>query len=1099
MKKKQACCSPQRLQAKIFLVMKLTIALTLTCIVAANANSWSQETKLSLTVFEAPIVQVLKEIESLSDFYFFYNKEELEAQESVKLDVENVSIQQALDQLFQKTDLTYKVIDRYILISKKGETGTSEQQQGTVTISGKVTDLQKNDLPGVTIAVKGTTRGTTTDVNGNYVLPKVSAGDVISFSFIGMRTIEVMVGDRTVINISLEEETIGMEEVVVVGYGTQKKSDITGTVASVPQERLQMVPNTTIAQAIQGAIPGVMMNTNSAGTSPDEVIMIRGRNSIEAGNDPLIIVDGVPYGGQLRDINPNDVKSIEVLKDASAAAIYGSRGSNGVILVTTKMGKKGKATISYDGYYGIQSFVKLPNTMSGPEFYDFKTVREPGSITASEQAVYDAGKWTDWVDLALRNGYSTQHNISVSGGSDNTSYYISGGLTDVQGLAVGDDYQRVSMRFNLDSKVAGWLTIGTRTQLTYDDRSGLNVIWDGGTGYSGVFWMNPLTTPYDEDGNLTINPWPEETQIGNPLQRLLADNTEKSYQAVTNNHVIIDVPFVKGLQYRLNTGVRLRFTDSGTYWGRNTLNGLSSRGESSTNRGIAESYTLENILSYNREFGKHSLFFTGVYSFEDYKNSSNELDASGYPNDFLTWYSAGQAEVIAPDYGYSASTLISQMLRLNYSYDSRYLLTLTVRRDGFSGFGTGTKWGTFPSAAVGWNIANEEFFESLIPNKNLINILKLRASYGLNGNQAIGPYSTIARMAEENFVDGSNTMPGYRPSTLGMDNLGWESSKTFNVGLDYGLFSGRITGDLNYYLTNTFDLLLDRTISPIHGIREITQNIGETRNVGFEFSVNSRNITNDNFSWMTSANFSTNKNEIVSLYGELDAEGNEIDDVGNQWFIGKPIRVNYNYIWDGIWQLGEEEQAATYNKYPGGSKLRDISGPEGIPDGKIDPNYDRVIQGQRDPKFIWGMNNAFTFKELTLSVFMHGMHGITASNALESDNVFGRVLRNTTKKNWWTPENPTNEWIINDDKGGSNGGLNTVKYYSKDFIRIKDITLSYDLAKLLKINGFSKFQVYATGRNLITFTNWPGLDPELDAQLALPLQKEYVFGINLSF
>lgn len=962
------------------------------------------------------------------------------------------------------------------------------------TITGKVTGDDGESIPGITVLVKGTTTGTVTDVDGNYSIQVGPEARTLVFSYIGMKTQDVDIGTSNVINVAMELEVIAMDEVVVVGYGVQKKSDITGTVASLNQERLEKVPNLTIAQAIQGSIPGVMMNTNSAGASPDEVIMIRGRNSIEAGNEPLIVVDGVPYGGQLRDINPNDVKSIEVLKDASAAAIYGSRGSNGVILVTTKSGVKGKATISYDGYYSIQEFVKIPDIMTGPEFYDFKNIREPGSMTVSEQAVYDAGAWVDWYDLALRNGFSTQHNLSASGGFENTNYYISGGITDVQGLGKGDDYLRVSLRINLDTKIAKWLTIGTRTQLTYDDRSGLNVVWDGGTGYDGVFWMNPLTTVYDQDGNLTINPWPEQTQIGNPLQRLLADNKDRSYQVVTNNHVVVDFPFLKGLQYRLNTGIRLRFTDQGTYWGRNTLRGLSSLGESSTNRGLAESYTLENILSYTHEFGKHSLFFTGVYSFEDYKNSNNGLDASSFPNDFLTWYSSGQAKVILPDYGYSASSLISQMLRLNYSFGRRYLLTLTMRRDGFSGFGAETKWGTFPSAALGWNIANEDFFKSLISDDKLINVLKLRASYGLNGNQAIGPYSTIARMSEENYIDGSSTMPGYIPSTLGMDNLGWESSKTLNFGLDYGLFSGRISGDLNYYITNTFDLLLDRTISPVHGITQITQNIGEIKNTGLEFSVVSRNIVKKNFSWTTSANFSTNKNEIVSLYGELDEKGEEIDDVGNKWFIGSPIRVNYDYVWQGIWQLGEEEQAALYYKYPGGSKVKDING-----DDVISPNDDRVIQGQRDPKVIWGMNNVLSYKNFTFSFFMHGSHGITASNPLESDNVFTGVYRNTTKKNWWSADNPTNDWIINDPKGGSNGGINAPKFYSKDFVRIKDITLAYDLAHLLKSVGFSKLQLYATGRNLITFSNWPGLDPELDAQIALPLQREYVFGVNLSF
>jgi TonB-linked SusC/RagA family outer membrane protein len=977
---------------------------------------------------------------------------------------------------------------------------SSEAQ--TRNLTGKVTGDDGIGIPGVTVVVKGTSQGTITNLDGNFTLSVDSGTKILSFSYIGMETQEVEIGSQTVINVILKSSTVGLDEIVVVGYGTQKKSDITGTVSSLNEERLEKVPNLTIAQAIQGSIPGVTMSTSSAGSSPDEVIMIRGRNSIKAGNSPLIIVDGVPYGGQLRDINPNDVKSIEVLKDASAAAIYGSRASNGVILVTTKMGKKGKAVISYDGYYGMQNFVKVPDIMTGPEFYDFKMTREPDAMTASEQAVYDAGTWVDWYDLALRKGHSTQHNLSVSGGFGNTSYYFAGGLTDVQGLAKGDDYQRVSMRFNLDSKINDWLTIGTRTQLTYDDRSGLNVIWDGGTGYDGVFWMNPLTTAYDDDGNLTIRPWPEETGIGNPLQRLLADDTDLSYQVVTNNYAIVDFPFIKGLQYRINSGVRIRFTDTATYWGSNTLNGLTSRGESSTSRGKNESYTVENILNYSREFGKHNLFFTGLYSFENYVSSSNSLDASGYPNDFITIYSAGQAELIEPDYGYSSNTLLSQMARLNYSFDSRYLLTLTARRDGFSGFGAETKWGTFPSLALGWNIANEEFFKNSI-SENQINILKLRASYGLNGNQAIGAYSTIARMSEQNFIDGSTTMPGYVPSTLGMDNLGWESSKTLNVGLDFGLFAGRISGDLNYYNTNTFDLLLDRTISSVHGMTEITQNIGETKNKGFEFSIVSRNIVTNDFSWTTSANFSANKNKIVSLYGlmedVLDDEGNiigqkEVDDIGSGWFIGQPIEVNYGYVWDGIWQLGEEERAAVYNKYPGGSKVVDQN-----EDDLIDPDDDRVIQGQLDPKFIWGMNNTLTYKDLTLSVFMHGIHGITSSNALESDNVFGEVKRNTTMKNWWTEDNPTNDWIINDVNGGSNGGQGATKYYSKDFVRIKDITLSYDLTKLLKSAGFSNLQVYATGRNLITISSWPGLDPELDAQRALPLQKEYVFGIKLSF
>jgi TonB-linked outer membrane protein, SusC/RagA family len=1089
---------PKNNQSKhIFRIMRITLFLLLVFTGFAFANNAnSQNARVNLNKHNAMLKDVLEEIENQTDYLFVSNRD-INLEQTVSIRARNKPVRDVLDKMFGEKELSYSMEGINIILSRAinhsvENTSKAPMQQGIV-IRGIVSDIE-GPMPGVNVTIKGASTGIVTDIDGNYTITVPNRNSVLMFSFVGYITSEYTVGDLKTINVIMEENTLEIGEVVVVGYGTQKKSDITGTVASLNQERLEKVPNLTIAQAIQGSIPGVMMNTNSAGSSPDEVIMIRGRNSIQAGNDPLIVVDGVPYGGQMRDINPNDVKSIEVLKDASSAAIYGSRGANGVILITTKQGNKGKATVSYDGYYGIQSFVKTPDIMSGPEFYEFKNTREPGTMTVSEQAVYDSGKWVDWYDLALRNGYSTQHNLSVSGGFENTNYYFSGGLTKVQGLARGDDYKRISMRVNLDSKIGGFITIGTRTQLTYDDRSGLNVTWDGGTGYDGVFWMNPLTTPFDENGNQTINPWPERTQIGNPLQRLLADNLDKAYQVVTNNYAIVDFPFIKGLQYRINAGVRYRFTDTGTYWGRDTRNGLNALGQSSTNRGLAENYTLENILNYTREFGKHNLFFTGVYSFEDYKSTGNNLNAENYPNDFLSWYAAGQAELRVPEYSYSANTLISQMLRLNYSYDSRYLLTLTVRRDGYSGFGDETKWGVFPSAALGWNIANEAFFRKLIPKENIVNVLKLRASYGLNGNQAISAFSTIARMTAENYVDGSTTMPGFRPSTLGMDDLGWESSKTMNIGLDYGLLAGRISGDLNFYKTNTFDLLLNRTISPVHGITAITQNIGKTENVGFEFSVVSRNIVKRDFSWTTTANFSTNKNKIVSLYGEFDENGKEIDDIASGWFIGQPIRVNYGYIWDGIWQLGEEERAAVYNKYPGGSKAVDIN-----KDDKIDPNDDRVIQGQRDPKFMWGMNNTLTYKNFTFSFFMHGIRGITTSNALESDNVFADVLRNTTKKNWWTVDNPTNDWIINDKDGGSKGGINPPKYYKKDFVRIKDISISYDLSKILKSSGFSKLQIYATGRNLITISDWPGLDPELDAQLALPLQKEYVFGINLSF
>lgn len=1104
------------LRKQLIRQMKLITVLLIMALVQAGATGYSQQ--VTLREKNASVEAVFHAIEKQTGYVFFYDHADLQHQK-ISINLKNVTLEEALDRCFAKLPLTYKIIGTTIAIKRKERVTPNKDQPGTSSLKivspttspasaplsflhremttlpkpvvqrivGKVNDENGEPLPGVSILIKGTQQGTTTDGEGRFQIEVSNENAVLVFSFVGYVSQEVVVGSRSSLEITMQSDQKLLDELVVVGYGTQKKSDLTGTVASVGKERLENVPNLDIAQAIQGAVPGVMMQTSSAGAAPGQVLMIRGRNSIRASNDPLIVVDGIPYNGQLRDINPNDVKSIEVLKDASAAAIYGSRGANGVILVTTKEGEKGKAKISYNGYYSIQQFTRLPQLMNGEEFYRFKMEREPDAITESETRIYESGEWVDWLKLALRNGYSMQHTLTASGGFQNTQYYISGGMTEVQGLAVNDNYQRFTTRINLDTKIASWLTLGTRTQLNFDDRSGISPTWDGD---QGVFWMNPLTRAYDENGDLTIFPWDDDPYFRNPLMGTLADNVNKSYQVIANNYAIVDFPFIKGLQYRLNSGIRYRFLDQMTYYGRNTQLGLVNRGDASLSRSKYNNRVLENILTYNREIGKHNLFFTAVYSFENYENNSEGLSARGFPHDILTWYSAAQAELVVPNFSYSSTSLISQMLRLNYSYDGRYLFTLTGRRDGYSGFGQDNKWGIFPSLALGWNISNERFY----PQDAVLNRLKLRVSYGLNGNQGVGAYETISRLTTNNLVSGSSTLPGYVPSRLGEDNLGWESTRNLNVGLDFGFAKDRIQGDLNFYKSNTFDLLLSRSISPVHGITSITQNIGETENTGFELSVTSTNLNVGKFRWITSANAAWLKNKIVSLYGELDENGNEIDDIANQWFIGHPIRVNFGYVWDGIWQLEEAEEAAKYGTQPGFIKIKDVNN-----DGVISAD-DRQIIGQEDPKFMWGMNNTLTFKNLSLSVFVHGVHGVTKNNVLKSDNVYTGVRRNTTKKNWWTPENPNNEWYRNHIDAHRMQGVSANNYEDASFIRIKDISLSYDLGKsLLPNTGIDKLQIYLTGRNLITLTKWEGLDPELSGQRTTPLQKEFVLGLNLRF
>lgn len=1058
-----------------------------------------EEEKISL-------VDALEELSERYQVFFTYNAARLKSYRVSTGFRRANTVGASLDILLKSTDIDFKKRkgNNFIITDKARQRETTKSLapgnmlsvstlespdrpavSSEKTITGRVTEEGSPEgIPGVTIQVKGTSTGTVTDIDGNYNLTIPDDAQTLIFSFIGYRRQEVAINGRPTIDIVLEQAIESLSEVVVVGYGTQKKSDITGAVASVPEERLEMVPNLSVAQAIQGAIPGIQVNTNSAGASPNgNSILIRGRNSIRAGNGPLIVVDGFPYGGALSDISPNDIQSIEILKDASSAAIYGSRGANGVILVTTKAGIEGKPTIAYDGFYSVQRLVNFPDLLTGDEFYDFKIARDSSAMTLTEEKIYNDRSWSDWQDLALRNGSSQQHNLSISGGSANTKFFIAASFLDVKGLAVNDKFSRVTNRFNIDTDIADWLSIGTRTTFSYDDESGLS------PSFNDLFYINPLTQAYEEDGSLAIYPNKENPNVENPLQGLLANNSNESYQLLTNNYVRVEVPFIPGLDYTLNAGIRLRFSDNATYYGRNTANGLEDRGRGSTNRGKTVDATVENILNYRREIGRHNFFITGLYSFQDYENSSNSLSASGFPTDILDWYGAGQAELIQPSYGYDKTFLLSQMLRVNYTYDSRYLLTVTGRRDGYSGFGAADKWGLFPSVAVGWNISREAFF----PESSFVNTFKLRASWGRNGNQAVGAYETISRFGTRNWVSGALTQPGYVPSRLGVDDLGWETTESINIGVDYGFWSDRIYGDLNFYKSNTTDLLLSRSISAVHGIGSVTQNIGETENTGFEASISSRNFTGQGFRWTTTANASFLKNEIVSLYGILNENGSEIDDLDNEWFIGQPIRVNYDYKVIGVWQLDEVEEADRYGSVPGDVKFEDTND-----DGSIDRN-DEVLLGQQDPKVLWGLTNSFEYKNFVLRVFVHGVHGVTRQNELLNDNVFADITRNTTKKNWWTPDNPTNEFYANRD-GAQQSGSGGARYYEDaGFVRFKDITLGYNLPNTL-VNrlGLTRLRVYLTGRNLFTITKFGGLDPELSGARSIPLQKEYVFGININ-
>ena len=1043
---------------KFDLKMKLSVLFMFVALLTMQANtSYGQRTKLTLDLKNVSIDQLIDKIENSTEFRFVYKIKVVDLERQVTVKVKEELIENVLEKVFGNTSTAYSIIDRQIFLTEKKDLDSigkprvlSKPLQYAIT--GKVVDEFGTPLLGTTVAVKGTTQGTTTDFDGNYSLTIDDPDAILQFSYVGYVTQEIEVGNQTIINVKLLPDNAKLDEVVVVGYGTQKKSDVTGSVTSVAQERLDLVPNRNIAQVLQGALPGVTIRQTTAGAVGEQTIIVRGRNSILASNDPLIVLDGVPYYGDLNDISVNDIASLEVLKDASASAIYGSRGSNGVILVTTKAGVKGKTKINYQGKYGIQEPINLPVFLTGREFYDFKSTRNAELLTDTEIANYEAGLETDWIDLSLRTGYTQSHNISMTGGSDNTKYYIGGNFLDVQGLSVTDQYQRISGRVNIDTKITDWLDFGTRSQFTYDDRGGYNI------DYEAVFEINPLlANPFDENGDINLFPWPEFPDE-NPLEAENYEDEDYSNQIVSNNYINVTFPFLKGLNYRLNTGIRRRWSERKTYAGSNTVVGIANSGYAYLSSTEFKNNVVENILTYNKEFGKHNVFVTGVYSYEENEQYFEELTAINFPNDEFTYFGISQASSIESQNDYQRTALISQMLRLNYSFNNTYLLTLTGRRDGFSGFGPDNKWGIFPSVALGWNISREPFLE----NSTTINQLKLRLSWGINGNQAVDPYSSITRLRDRNTLSGEQSLVGYVPSVIGDKDLGWESSETYNLGLDFGFFNNRIFGDVNLYETNTSDLLLNRTISSVHGINQVTQNIGETQTRGLELSLSVVPWVTQDFNWKISGNFATNKNKIVSLYGYLQEDGEEINDLANAWFVGEPIRVNFDQKMIGVWQLGEEEAAAVYDRVPGDAKIEDVDD-NGVLDDK-----DRQIIGQRDPKYTWGLSNAFQYKNLGLEIFFIGSHGATRHNNLLRDNTAAEIRRNVLKKNWWTPDNPTNEYFRNNDevRGGS-------IYEDASFIRLKDVTLSYNFPeKVLSKIKLDKLQLFASGRNLLTITDW---------------------------
>lgn len=929
-------------------------------------------------------------------------------------------------------------------------------------VSGQVTAIDDGmGLPGVNVLIKGSSAGTTTDANGNYILEVPDVNAVLIFSFIGYISQEEPVEGRTTIDVALTADIMQLSEVVVVGYGTQKRSDITGSVVSVPKDRLSKLPVTNLMHAIQGTTAGLVVTQSSSVPGSSGSWQIRGVNSINANTSPFVVVDGVPFFGATNDINPNDIESIEILKDASAVAIYGTRGANGVILITTKRGKyaDGKPRIEYSGYYGVESMAHVLEPL-GPDAYvqkydDFMAANNLSKTAvlpnAAEVENYDNGITTDWLDEATQPGHVQQQSISIAGGTENIQYYVSGTHLGQKGVVKGYQYQKTSLRANLDATITDYLKIGVSSFYTANN-------YDGGrANFLLASAMSPYSVPYDDQGNYIIYPMSPEQLFANPLLGLSTDRLDRGRNLTGTGYASITPGSIPGLEYRMNASYVLTTNRYAYYEGRQANN---NSGYANVNNSETANWVLENLVTYKRDVEKHHVDFTALYSAQQVDWNQNYASATTFINDALGYYNLDAGATQSSGSDANSYTMLSQMGRINYAYDSRFLLTLTARRDGYSAFGVNTnKYATFPSMAVGWNIQNEQFLR----NTEIVSQLKLRFSYGESGNMAIPVNQTASLAGTVKFPFEGSAQTGILFNTLGNNDLNWETTTGTNLAVDFGLFQNRISGTIEGYKTVTKDILLQRSLPGITGYSSVWANLGEMQNLGIELTLKTINLQTGKFTWETALNFASYRNEIKELYGDGE------DDVGNRWFIGHPLRVVYDYKKLGVWQEGDDFTSDP-DANPGDLKFKDQDGNHQI------TGDDRVIIGQRDPRWTGGITNNFTYGNFTLNIFIQtSQGGLRTNNNLTYADEAGR--RNLPKAyHYWTAENPSNYWPSLSSYKNYRGFQFTEEF---SYVRIKDIRFSYRVPnEWLDRYGIKNMLLYLSGRNIYTFTDWIGWDPE---------------------
>tara|TARA_R110001606_G_scaffold168248_1_gene312650 strand:+ start:4599 stop:7937 length:3339 start_codon:yes stop_codon:yes gene_type:complete len=1099
---------------------------------SAYANNTYSQTKLDINVNKVPLANLFHEIQEKSEYIFFYNDEVLLNSGNVSLNLKGATLTTILDNALKDKGVVYRIDDRQVIIFGKEitpEPVTSKIDKQDFTVTGTVQDQSGQPLPGANILEKGTTNGTQTDFDGNFEITISNADAILSVSYIGFSSKEIAVNGQNSITVSLEESAAALDEIVVVGYGTQKKSDLTGSVSSLKSEDLNPGANASVDQMMLGRAAGVQINQSSSAPGGGLSIRIRGASSLNASNEPLYVVDGFPIdnspnltsGGAaevsenqspnnpLNSLNPADIESIEILKDASATAIYGSRGANGVVMITTKKGKSGKMRVTYDVYSGIQTVAKTIDVLNTSQYINAindLSQEQGNSPVFSEEDISSIGNGNFWQDQVFRSAPITSHNISVGGGDEKTSVYASVNYFDQEGVVKNSGIKKYTGRINIDSKIGERAKIGLNfnTSLIKDNNNidGIQTNENAGPIYSSLLY-DPTEPIYNADGtfsqsaNLTVN---------NPVT-LITGILSLNESNRTFGSAYLNYDFTDNLSGKFNFGTDRQTSRRDIYNSTQTIRGGAANGIANINVLERSNYLFEYTMNYQKAFNEnHNLTVLGGVTYQKFSLKNFYGNISGFPSDDIGTNNLELGDTNTDQLGSRAeeNTLLSYLGRVNYNLYNKFLLTGSIRADGSSRFGENNKFGYFPSFAFGWKLNEEEFIPDLFSQ------LKLRASWGLTGNQEIGNYnSQLTFQSGPNVVLGNSVLGSVIPSRKANDDLKWETTEQFNIGLDAAMLNGRISATLDYFSKNTKDLLFNLPLPLASGYASILSNVGEVQNKGFEVLINTTNVITDDFKWDTSLNFAAIKNKVVDL-GRIESivTGN-IMAVGNTAIIreGDPLASYYGYVVTGIFQEDDDiANSAQPIAEPGHPIFEDRDG-----DGAITP-ADQTIIGSPFPDFTYGIQNSFSYKNFQLDVFFQGQEGAELININLIESLypanFRRNRQSRTIIDRWTPQNPDAKWpsSVNPNAYGASK-VNTLTVEDASYFRLKNVQLSYKVP-VDNIDFLNSMRVYVTGQNLFTITDYGGFDPESNSlgssnvrvdYSSYPTARTYLLGLTASF